>query len=75
MLNEDFDVNEDVIEEVHDSIEEEEECKMTMEERIAMGLLIVSQEEMRSALKVSYMVEFEEPGEDKWPAIIDELLS
>jgi hypothetical protein len=74
MLNEDVDVrNEDVIEEVDDIIEEEEECKWTMEERIAMGLLVVSQEQMHVAIWVLYVAEYEEPEEDKWAAIIEEL--
>jgi hypothetical protein len=72
-----YGINEDAFEGV-ESIEEvecieEEDSKMTMETRLAMGLLVVSQEEMRVALKVCYAVEFEEPDEDRWPAIVGEL--
>jgi hypothetical protein len=52
---------------------EEQECKMTMEERTAMGLLVVAQEETRVAIKVCYVMEYGEPNEDDWPSIIAEL--
>lgn len=52
---------------------EEQECKMTMEERTAMGLLVVTQEETRVAIKVCYVMEYGEPDEDDWPSIIAEL--
>jgi hypothetical protein len=68
-----YDVNEDAIEGV--KCIEEEASKMAMETRLAMGLLVVLQEGMRVALKVCYVVEFEEPDEDKWPAIFDVLSS
>jgi hypothetical protein len=37
--------------------------KLTMEEKRAMGLLVVTQEEMRIAVKVCYVTEFDEPDE------------
>jgi hypothetical protein len=70
-------INESTLEEVN-YIEEvkcikEEDCEMTIEARLAMGLLVVLQQEMCVALKVCFVVEFEEPDEDRWPAIVDEL--
>jgi hypothetical protein len=44
-----------------------------MEERKAMGLLVVTQEETRVAVKVCYIMEFDEPDEADWPPIIAEL--
>ena len=47
--------------------------KLTMEEKRAMGLLVVTQEEMRITVKVCYVTEFDEPDESDWPKIITEL--
>jgi hypothetical protein len=47
--------------------------KMTMEERMAMGLCVVTQEETRIAIKVCYVMEYGEPNEGDWPSIITEL--
>ena len=58
------DINDDTLEEV-DCIEEDD-CKKTMEERMAMGLLVVTQEETRVAIKVCYVIEYGEPDEDDW---------
>ena len=38
-----------------------------------MGLLVVTQEEKRIAVKVCYITEFDEPDESEWPTIITEL--
>jgi hypothetical protein len=43
--------------------------------RITMGLLVVTQEEKRIAIKVCYLIEYREPDEDDWPPIITELSS
>ena len=49
------------------------EPMLTMEEKMAMGLLVVSQEEKRVAVKVCYITEFDEPDESEWPTIIMKL--
>ena len=38
-----------------------------------MGLLVVTQEEKKIAIKVWYITEFDEPDESEWPRIITEL--
>ena len=53
---------------------QEDYTQMTMEERKAMGLLVVTQEEARIAIKVCYVMEYGEPDKDNWPPIISELL-
>jgi hypothetical protein len=56
-----------------DYIEQEDYTQMTMEERKAMGLLVVTQEEAHIAVKVSYVMEYGEPDESDWSPIITEL--
>ena len=46
------------------------EPMLTMEEKRAMGLLVVTQDEKRVAVKVCYITEFDEPDESEWPTII-----
>jgi hypothetical protein len=45
--------------------------KLTMAEKETMGLLVVTQEEMRIAVKVCFATEFNEPDETDWPNIIN----
>ena len=47
--------------------------KLTMAEKETMGLLVVTQEEMRIAVKVCYAREFNQPDESNWPKIINQL--
>jgi hypothetical protein len=67
----------DVIDEAKCIDDEEEEdwriFDMTTEQRKSMGLLVVTHEEMRNAIKVSYIREYSKPDEDDWPPIILEL--
>ena len=49
------------------------EPMLTMEEKRAMGVLVVTQEEKRIAVKVCYITEFDELDESEWPRIITEL--
>lgn len=72
-MNEDATEEAECIDEEEEDCFKEEECKMTMEERMAMGWLVVTQEETRVAIKVCYVVEYGEPDEDDWPSIIVEL--
>jgi len=63
-------------EEMQVSVNEEEvevEQKLTMEEKETMGFLVVTQEELRIAVKVCYVIEFNEPDESDWPKLISQL--
>ena len=49
------------------------EPMLTLEKKMAMGLLVVTHEELRVAVKVCYITEFNEPDESEWTTIIMEL--
>jgi hypothetical protein len=64
-----------IVEEDHSNMTmaEKKDRKMTIKERKVAGLLVVTQEETRIAVKVCYVMEYEEPDEEDWPSIITEL--
>jgi hypothetical protein len=68
-MEEDMNVGKEVNKD-EDHIEQEDYTQMTMEERKAMGLLVVvTQEEACIAVKVCYVMEYREPDEADWPPI------
>jgi hypothetical protein len=73
--NEDENDNDDdgTSENVNEAESIEKGRKMTMEERKLAGLLVVTQEETRIAVKVCYVMEYGEPDEEDWSSMIPEL--
>jgi len=47
--------------------------KLTIEERKELGMAFASQEEVRTAVKVAYILEYDEPDESDWPVIATNL--
>ena len=47
--------------------------KLSIEERKGLGMLFATHEEVRIAIKVSYIIEYNEPAESDWASIANDL--